>query len=253
VAGRAFKILGNELPTLGSRFARIALAVVGAAALVLGGVVYIVNSSHETDTALAPDRTITSSTERTPAPGGPVTITSERTPATTPVPGRPVAITNTAPGAANVSPTANPPTVTADSSVVEEAADRNVQNTNGLCMTLTYSGMGAGVVMAPCHPERGYTLQAWRVYRSYNIQNTNGLCMTLTYNGPGAGVVMAPCHPEPGYSFQKWTWRGDGDYNIQNVNDLCMDLASNAPGTPVSMVPCQPEHTSQKWHWRVLR
>ena len=222
VVGRAIKILGNELPALTDRFARVALAVVGAAALALGGVMYIVNSANEAHRALAPGRTVTSPTEGTPAttlaPGKPVTTTNtpevpnvspiEKTPATTFTPGRPVTITNTTPGAVNVSQTANPPTVTADSSVVKEAAadkpSSNIRNNNGLCMDLASNELGAQVIMFTCDPKPDHLTQKWRAYGDYNIRNNNGLCMDLASNELGAPVIMFTCDPKPDHLSQKW-------------------------------------------------
>jgi hypothetical protein len=267
VAGRSIKILGNELPTLRSRFARIALGAVGATALVLGGVVFIVNPLPETDTTPAPDRTITSPTATTPvmtsAPGKPGAITNApeltnlspigTTPAATFTPGRPVTIPNTTPGVATVSPTVTPPAVLADSSGGTEATDkplRNIQNAGGLCMDVA----GPWVIIATCHSEPGYAsqnFQKWKVYGDHNIQNANGLCMEAS----GGWVRMAPCHTEPGYTSQTWTWRGYGDYNIHNAaNDLCLSLPYNQPATLVIMVPChsEPQSTFLRWHWNVL-
>lgn len=251
-AGRAIKILGNDLPALKSRFARIGLALVGAAALALGAV-YIVNSVHE-PTALVPGGTTASPLVETPATSTPVTITNtpevtnvapiEQPPAVVPAPDKPVTIINAMPGATNASSTANPPPVPADSSAVKETTYGTIQNTNGLCMDLTSDREGAQVLMEPCRGP-GYTPQLWKVYHDYTIQNYNSMCMTEA----GPMVMVATCYSEPEYVHQKWNWMSNGDFTIRNANGLCMDLMSDQPDTRVSVVPCQPNRASQKWHW----
>jgi len=54
VIGQSIKVRDVELPALTNGFARIALAAVGAVALVLGGVVYLRQPVRESGTALAP-------------------------------------------------------------------------------------------------------------------------------------------------------------------------------------------------------
>lgn len=256
-AGRAMRILGNDLPALKSRFARIALALVGVAALALGAV-YIVNSVHESNRALAPGGITTSPIETTPATATskPVTTTNtpeittaapiERPPAAAPTPGRPVTIINAMPGATNASPAANPPAAPADSSAVKETTYRTIQNTNHLCMDLTSNLEGAQVLMEPCRA--GYAPQLWTVYRDHNIQNHNGMCMTEMW----LLIIVAPCSSEPEYTQQKWDWMGNGNLTIRNTNGLCMDLMLNEPDTRVSVTPCKPDRASQKWRWYML-
>jgi hypothetical protein len=257
-AGRTIKILGNDLPALKSRFARSALALVGAAALALGAV-YLVNSVHESNTALEPGGTITSPLTTAPATSTPVTTTNipeatnvapiERPPAAAPAPGRPVTIINAMPGATNASSAANPPPAPTDSSAVKKTPYGTIQNeNNGLCMDLASNQEAAQVLMRPCQPE--HTPQLWTVYRDYSIQNHNDMCMTGT--GPMAMVIVTRCYSEPEYAHQKWNWIGNGDLTIRDANGLCMDLMPNQPDTRVIAVTCQPDRASQKWHWYML-
>jgi hypothetical protein len=63
VVGQAIKVLSTETPTVASPFSRIALALLGVSALVLGGVVYLGQPLQDSDAALAPTRTATSTPE----------------------------------------------------------------------------------------------------------------------------------------------------------------------------------------------
>lgn len=85
VVGQAFKIMGNELPALSSRVARVALAAVGALALALGTVTFLADGTGQKGAEAQP-------TDRRPATGTPTASPTTTTTVETAAPAVPPSI-----------------------------------------------------------------------------------------------------------------------------------------------------------------
>ena len=159
VVGQSMKILGNELPALTSGFARIMLAFVGAAALVLGAVVHF-------QLGLRPL-----------VPGGPTTNAPDF-PGITEPEDRPVHWQGVFRGIQNINGLCMDlpsnelgtrviiftcKTETGPTSQTWKRYGDKIQNINGLCMDLPSNELGTQVIMFTCKTETGPTSQTWKM------------------------------------------------------------------------------------------